>query len=126
MKVLHTDKAPAAVGPYWQAIKVGDFIFTSGQLALDPETGDLINHDIEAATRRSLDNVKAILVEAGSSLDKVVKSTIFLSDMENFGKVNEIYSEYFSEHKPARSCVEVARLRKDALIEIEVVALAEI
>ncbi|MFB0972305.1 MAG: RidA family protein [Tissierellia bacterium] len=124
MKVLHTDKAPAAVGPYSQAIKVGDLIFTSGQLALDPETGDLINHDIEAATRRSLDNVKAILVEAGSSLDKVVKSTIFLSDMENFGKVNEIYSEYFSEHKPARSCVEVARLPKDALIEIEVVALA--
>ena len=124
MKVLHTDNAPAAVGPYSQAIKVGDLIFTSGQLALDPETGDLINHDIEAATRRSLDNVKAILVEAGSSLDKVVKSTIFLSDMENFGKVNEIYSEYFSEHKPARSCVEVARLPKDALIEIEVVALA--
>ena len=124
MKVLHTDKAPAAVGPYSQAIKVGDLIFTSGQLALDPETGDLINHDIEAATRRSLDNVKAILVEAGSSLDKVVKSTIFLSDMENFGKVNEIYSEYFSEHKPTRSCVEVARLPKDALIEIEVVALA--
>lgn len=124
MKVLHTDKAPAAVGPYSQAIKVGDFIFTSGQLALDPETGDLINHDIEAATRRSLDNVQAILVEAGSSLEKVVKSTIFLSDMENFGKVNEIYSEYFSEHKPARSCVEVARLPKDALIEIEVVALA--
>ena len=124
MKVLHTDKAPAAVGPYSQAIKVGDFIFTSGQLALDPETGDLINHDIEAAARRSLDNVQAILVEAGSSLEKVVKSTLFLSDMENFGTVNEIYSEYFSEHKPARSCVEVARLPKDALIEIEVVALA--
>lgn len=124
MKVLHTDKAPGAVGPYSQAIQVGDLIFTSGQLALDPNTGDLVNHEIEAATRRSLDNVKAILEEAGSSLEKVVKSTIFLSDMENFGKVNEIYGEYFLDHKPARSCIEVARLPKDALIEIEVIALA--
>ncbi len=124
MKVLHTDKAPAAVGPYSQAIKVGDLIYTSGQLALNPETGDLVNDEIQAATRRSLDNIKAILEEAGSSLDKVVKSTIFLSDMENFAKVNEVYGEYFSEHKPARSCIEVARLPKDALIEIEVVALA--
>ncbi len=124
MKVLHTDKAPAAVGPYSQAIQVGDFIFTSGQLALDPKTGDLVNDDIEAATRKSLDNIKAILEEAGSNLEKVVKATIFLSDMENFGKVNGVYGEYFSEHKPARSCIEVARLPKDALIEIEVVALA--
>lgn len=124
MKVLHTDKAPAAVGPYSQAIKVGDLIYTSGQLALDPKTGDLVNDEIQAATRRSLDNIKAILEEAGSSLDKVVKSTIFLSDMENFAKVNEVYGEYFSGHKPARSCIEVARLPKDALIEIEVVALA--
>lgn len=124
MKVLHTDKAPAAVGPYSQAIKVGDLIYTSGQLALNPETGDLVNDEIQAATRRSLDNIKAILEEAGSSLHKVVKSTIFLSDMENFAKVNEVYGEYFSEHKPARSCIEVARLPKDALIEIEVVALA--
>ena len=124
MKVLHTDKAPAAVGPYSQAIKVGDLIYTSGQLALNPETGDLVNDEIQAATRRRLDNIKAILEEAGSSLDKVVKSTIFLSDMENFAKVNEVYGEYFSEHKPARSCIEVARLPKDALIEIEVVALA--
>lgn len=124
MKVLHTDKAPAAVGPYSQAIKVGDLIYTSGQLALNPETGDLVNDEIQAATRRSLDNIKAILEEAGSSLDKVVKSTIFLSDMENFATVNEVYGEYFSEHKPARSCIEVARLPKDALIEIEVVALA--
>lgn len=124
MKVLHTDNAPAAVGPYSQAIKVGDFIFTSGQLALDPSTGELVNDEIQKAARRSLDNVKAILEDAGSSLDKVVKATIFLSDMGNFGKVNEVYGEYFSEHKPARSCVEVAKLPKDALIEIEVVALA--
>ncbi len=124
MKVLHTDNAPAAVGPYSQAIKVGDLIFTSGQLALDPATGELVNDEIEKATRRSLDNVKAILDDAGSSLEKVVKATIFLSDMGNFGKVNEVYAEYFSDHKPARSCIEVAKLPKDALIEIEVVALA--
>ncbi len=124
MKVLHTDNAPAAVGPYSQAIKVGDLIFTSGQLALDPATGELVNDEIEKATRRSLDNVKAILEDAGSSLDKVVKATIFLSDMGNFGAVNGVYGEYFAEHKPARSCVEVAKLPKDALIEIEVVALA--
>lgn len=124
MKVLHTDKAPAAVGPYSQAIKVGDMIYTSGQLALCPESGDLINDNIEDATRRSLDNVKAILGNAGSSLEKVVKTTIFLSDMDNFARVNEVYGEYFSDHKPARSCVQVARLPKDALIEIEVIAIS--
>lgn len=124
MKILHTDKAPAAVGPYCQAVQVGDMIFTSGQLAIDPENGNLINDDIEKATRRSLDNVKAILEEAGSSLEKVVKTTIFLDDMDNFAKVNEVYGEYFSDHKPARSCVQVARLPKDAIVEIEVIALA--
>lgn len=124
MKILHTDKAPAAVGPYCQAVQVGDMIFTSGQLAIDPANGNLINDDIEKATRRSLDNVKAILEEAGSSLEKVVKTTIFLDDMDNFAKVNEVYGEYFSNHKPARSCVQVARLPKDAIVEIEVIALA--
>lgn len=124
MKILHTDKAPAAVGPYCQAVQVGDMIFTSGQLAIDPANGNLINDDIEKATRRSLDNVKAILEESGSSLEKVVKTTIFLDDMDNFAKVNEVYGEYFSDHKPARSCVQVARLPKDAIVEIEVIALA--
>lgn len=124
MKILHTDKAPAAVGPYCQAVQVGDMIFTSGQLAIDPANGNLINDDIEKATRRSLDNVKAILEEAGSNLEKVVKTTIFLDDMDNFAKVNEVYGEYFSDHKPARSCVQVARLPKDAIVEIEVIALA--
>ncbi|NLY20816.1 MAG: RidA family protein [Tissierellia bacterium] len=122
MKVLHTDKAPAAVGPYSQAVQIGDLIFTSGQLALVPETGELVNDDIQLATRRSLDNIKAILENAGSSLEKVVKATIFLDDMDNFGKVNEVYGEYFSIHKPARSCVQVAKLPKDAKIEIEVIA----
>nr|WP_278308130.1 RidA family protein [Neofamilia massiliensis] len=124
MKILHTDKAPAAVGPYCQAVQVGDMIFTSGQLAIDPANGNLINDDIEKATRRSLDNVKAILEEAGSSLEKVVKTTIFLDDMDNFARVNEVYGEYFSDHKPARSCIQVARLPKDAIVEIEVIALA--
>lgn len=124
MKILHTDKAPGAVGPYCQAVQVGDMIFTSGQLAIDPANGNLVNDDIEKATRRSLDNVKAILEEAGSSLEKVVKTTIFLDDMDNFAKVNEVYGEYFSDHKPARSCVQVARLPKDAIVEIEVIALA--
>lgn len=124
MKVLHTDKAPAAVGPYSQAIQVGDMIYTSGQLALIPETGELVNEDIKEATKRSLENIKAILENAGSNLEKVVKSTIFLSDMDNFAAVNEVYGEYFANHKPARSCVQVARLPKDALVEIEVIALA--
>ena len=125
MKVLHTDNAPAAVGPYSQAIKVGDLIFTSGQLALDPATGELVNDEIEKATRRSLDNVKAILDDAGSSLEKVVKATIFLSDMGNFGKVNEVYAEYFESHKPARATVEVARLPKDVGVEIDVIAIKD-
>lgn len=124
MKVLHTEKAPAAVGPYSQAIQVGDMIYTSGQLALCPETGDLLNDDIKEATKRSLENVKAILENAGSNLEKVVKTTIFLSDMDNFAAVNEVYGEYFADHKPARSCVQVARLPKDALVEIEVIAMA--
>lgn len=124
MKVLHTEKAPAAVGPYSQAIQVGDMIYTSGQLALCPETGDLLNDDIKEATKRSLENVKAILENAGSNLENVVKTTIFLSDMDNFAAVNEVYGEYFANHKPARSCVQVARLPKDALVEIEVIAMA--
>lgn len=122
MKLVHTEKAPAAVGPYSQAIEVDGFVFTSGQLALIPETGELVNDDIQAATRRSLDNIKAILEEAGTSLENVIKATIFVDNMDHFGLINEVYGEYFSEHKPARSLVEVARLPKDALIEIEVIA----
>lgn len=124
MKILHTDKAPAAVGPYSQAVQVENMIFTSGQLALVPETGDLVNDDIQDATKQSLENIKAILENAGSSLDKVIKTTVFLNDIDNFGPMNEVYGEYFSDHKPARSCFEVAALPKDAIIEIEVIALA--
>ena len=123
VKTLHTDKAPAAVGPYSQATEVNGFIFTSGQIPLIPETGELVSDDIKKATARSLDNIKAILEEAGSSLDKVLKVNIFLDDVNDFAAVNEVYAEYFSEHKPARSCVEVANLPKKALIEIEAIAV---
>ncbi|MGI5948829.1 RidA family protein [Peptoniphilus sp.] len=123
LKTLHTDKAPAAVGPYSQAIEVEGLIFTSGQIPLVPETGELVSESIEKATERSLENVKAILENAGSSLEKVIKVNIFLDDMNDFGKVNEIYGKYFDSHKPARSCVEVAKLPKDALIEIEAIAV---
>lgn len=123
VKTLHTDKAPAAVGPYSQATEVNGFIFTSGQIPLIPETGELVSDDIKKATARSLDNIKAILEEAGSSLDKVLKVNIFLDDVNDFAAVNEVYADYFTEHKPARSCVEVANLPKKALIEIEAIAV---
>lgn len=122
MKEISTKKAPAAVGPYIQgAIANGNIVFTSGQLPLVPETGELVT-EIKAATKQSLENVKAILVEAGSSLDKVIKVNIFLADMNDFGAVNEVYGEFFGDFKPARSCVEVARLPKDGVIEIEAIA----
>ena len=123
VKTLHTDKAPAAVGPYSQATEVNGFIFTSGQIPLIPETGELVSDDIKKATARSLDNIKAILEEAGSSMDKVVKVNIFLDDVNDFAAVNEVYAEYFTEHKPARSCVEVANLPKNGLLEIEAIAV---
>ncbi len=124
MEVLHTDKAPAAVGPYSQAIKANGMIFTSGQIPLCPETGELVTESIEKAAERSLENNKVILENAGSSLDKVVKVAIFLADINDFAKVNEVYGKYFSDHKPARSCVQVAALPKAAPIEIEMIALA--
>lgn len=122
MKVIQTQKAPAAVGPYSQAIEVNGLIFTSGQLPIIPKSGELINDDIKKATARSLENIKEILQEAGSSLDKVVKVNIFLKDMNDFSSVNEVYSKYFTTNKPARSCVEVSKLPKDGIIEIEAVA----
>lgn len=122
MKVIQTQKAPAAVGPYSQAIEVNGLIFTSGQLPIITESGELINDDIKKATARSLENIKEILQEAGSSLDKVVKVNIFLKDMNDFSSVNEVYSKYFTTNKPARSCVEVSKLPKDGIIEIEAVA----
>ncbi len=123
LNVIETKKAPGAVGPYSQGIKTDTMVYTSGQLPMNPETGELILDDIQAATRLSLNNVKAILEEAGTSLEKVVKVMIFIKDMNDFPLINEVYEEFFNEHKPARSCVEVARLPKDATVEIEAIAI---
>lgn len=121
-QVLSTTAAPGAIGPYSQGVVIGDLIYTSGQLGLVPETGQFAE-GVEAQTAQALNNVKAILEAAGSGLDKVVKTTIFLKDMNDFVKVNEIYGSFFAEPYPARSAVEVARLPKDGLVEIEVIAL---
>ena len=120
-EIISTPNAPAAIGPYFQGIKIGDMVFTSGQMPVNPATGELVT-EIKAATKQSLENVKAILEEAGTSLDKVVKVVVFIKDMNDFAKVNEVYGQYFTENPPARSCVEVARLPKDCLVEIEAIA----
>lgn len=121
-KIINTDHAPAAIGPYAQAVAIDSLVITSGQLPIDPATG-AFPEGIAAQTRQSLTNVKAILEAAGLGMDKVIKTTVFLSDMNNFGAMNEVYATFFSEGSyPARSAVEVARLPKDALVEIEVIA----
>ena len=121
---INVNGAPAAVGPYVHAVKAGDMIFTSGQLGLIPEDGTL-PEGIEAQTRQSLDNLKTVVEGCGSDFDHVVKTTIFLADIADFAKVNEIYAEYFNGEVPARSCVEVAQLPKGGLIEIEAVAVVK-
>jgi 2-iminobutanoate/2-iminopropanoate deaminase len=123
--IISTNNAPAAIGPYSQAVKVGNLLYTSGQLAINAATGEFINDDIKKATAQSLDNVKAILEAAGTTLDKVVKTLVFLKDMNDFADMNEIYSQYFSTNPPARSCVQAGKLPKDALVEIEVIAIVE-
>ncbi|XTB06559.1 RidA family protein [Treponema denticola] len=123
-EIIATNKAPSAIGPYSQGIRANGFVFTSGQIPLDPATG-AFPEGIKAQTRQSLLNVKAILEQAGTSIDKVIKTTVFLSDMNNFAAMNEVYAEIFgSSNHPSRSAVQVARLPKDALVEIEVIALA--
>ncbi|MFO3665985.1 RidA family protein [Anaerococcus sp. ENR0831] len=121
MKSFHTDKAPAAVGPYVQAIGTEQFVFTSGQIPLNPETGELVT-EISAAARQVLNNIKAILEESGSSIDKVIKCTVYLADINDFAAVNEVYKEFFDEHKPARSALQVAALPLGAALEIEAIA----
>lgn len=124
-EAIHTTQAPAALGPYSQAIRIGDFVFTSGQVALDPATGQLVEGGIEAQTRRVLQNLHAVLQAAGLDLARVVKTTVFLKDMNDFAAMNQAYAEHFQSETvpaPARSTVEVARLPKDALVEIEVIA----
>lgn len=121
-EVIATKKAPAALGPYSQAIKAGDMLFVSGQIPFIPETMELVSEDVQEQTRQSLENVKAILEAAGASFNDVVKAGVFIKDMNDFGKINEIYAQYFVDNKPARACVEVARLPKDVKVEIEVIA----
>lgn len=120
---VNTEKAPAAFGPFSQAIKTNSFIFTSGQLPIDPDTGKVIDGDIINQTRQVLNNLKAILNEAGSALKDVVKATVYITSMDDFQAVNEIYSGFFSDPLPARSCVEVSGLAKGAKVEIEAIAL---
>ena len=122
MKTIHTDKAPAAIGPYSQAIAAQGFIYTSGQIALNPQTGAIVAEDIEKQTEQAIQNLKAVLEAAGSSLENVVKTTCFLQHMSDFAAFNGVYEQYFTG-KPARSCVEVDALPKDALVEIEAVAV---
>jgi len=121
-EIISTEKAPKAIGPYSQGVKVGELIFTSGQLPINPENGQLIADDVKKATAQSLENIKAILEKAGSSLDKVVKAVVYLKDLEDFAAVNEVYATYFTGDYPARSCFQVAKLPMDAKVEIEVVA----
>ena len=123
-KVIHTDEAPNAVGPYSQAIHAGDLIFTSGQVALDPKTGKMVAGGIKEQARQVLENLKAILEAAGTDLSKVLKATVYLDDISTFAQVNEIYAEYFPEEQPARSAFQVGALPLGALIEIEMIALA--
>ena len=122
-QIIHTTNAPAAIGPYSQAIKAGGMVFISGQIPVDPATGEFAGADIETQTRQSLTNVKAILTEAGLGLENVVKTTVFLKDMNDFAAMNGVYSEFFTENCPARAAVQVAKLPKDALVEIEAIAV---
>lgn len=121
-KVISTDKAPAAIGPYSQAIEANGFIFTSGQIPLNPQTG-VIPEGVEAQAVQVLENVKNLLEASGSGMDKVVKSVVFIKNMDDFAVINEIYAKYFTGSFPARSCVEAARLPKDVLLEMETIAL---
>ncbi len=122
---INTKNAPEALGPYSQAIRIGDLIFTSGQIPIDPITNTLVSGGIVEQATQSLRNLQAVLTEAGSSLSDAVKVTVFVKNMDDFAKLNEVYGSFFTEPYPARSCVEVARLPKDVLVEIEIVALAK-
>jgi len=121
-RIVNTTNAPAAIGPYSQAVWAGDVLFTSGQLPADPATGQIVAGGAAAQTKRALENVRAVLEAAGLDLSHVVKATVFIKDMNEFQAINEVYASFFAAPCPARSCVEVARLPKDVLVEIEVVA----
>lgn len=121
-KIISTNKAPQAIGPYSQAIEYNGMIFTSGVIPINPADGTLVNGTVEEQAQQAIENLVALLTESGSCVDNVIKTTVFIKDMNDFGKINEIYSKYFKTDCPARSCVEVARLPKDVLIEIEAIA----
>lgn len=122
-EAIQTDKAPAAIGPYSQAIRNGNMIFTSGQIPLDPVSGDIVGSDIKTQTKQVLDNLAAVLEAAGAGFDQVVKTTCFLDDMVDFAAFNEVYQQYFTGTAPARSCVAVDRLPKDVLVEVEAIVI---
>ena len=122
---VSTDQAPAAFGPFSQAVKTDRFVFVTGQLPLDPASGKLVSQDVEEQTHRVLQNLRAIVEEAGSSLDQVVKATVFITRMDDFDKMNRVYETYFSKPFPARSCIEVSGLAKEAKVEIEAIALLQ-
>jgi 2-iminobutanoate/2-iminopropanoate deaminase len=123
-EVISTANAPKAIGPYEQAIKVGEFVYVSGQIPLDPKTGNIVEGDIKVQTRRVMENLKAIVEASGSSLQRVIKATVFLQNIGDFAAMNEIYNEYLGAAKPARSTVAVANLPRGALVEIDLIALA--
>lgn len=122
-KIISTEKAPAAIGPYSQAIEVNGMVYTSGVIPINPATNELVTGPIEEQAEQAIGNLAALLEAAGTSVDNVIKTTVFIKDMNDFGKVNEVYAKYFTKDFPARSCVEVARLPKDVLIEIEAIAI---
>jgi len=122
-EIVAAENAPKAIGPYSAGVRAGHFVYTAGQLGIDPLTAAFVSGGVEAETRQALNNLKAVLVAAGTTLENVVKTTVFLRDMNDFGAMNGIYAEFFTENFPARSAVEVARLPKDAAVEIEAVAL---
>jgi 2-iminobutanoate/2-iminopropanoate deaminase len=122
-EIIATEKAPGAIGPYSQAVKTGNIVFVSGQIPIDPATGSFVSDDVAEQTEQVLKNLSAVLEAAGSSLDKVVKTTVFVLDMNDFAVMNEVYGRYFTANPPARATVQAARLPKDALVEIECIAV---
>ena len=121
-KIISTPKAPAAIGPYSQAIRIGGFLYTSGQISLDPETMEMITGNIEVETEKVLKNIEAILKEDGLNLNNIIKTTVYLTDLSEFARMNQVYENFFTDTKPARACVQVAALPKGAKVEIDVVA----
>ena len=122
-EIVSTEKAPGAIGPYSQAVKTGNMVFCSGQIPIDPATGNFVSEDVAEQTEQVLKNLSAVLEAAGTSLNGVVKTTVFLADMNDFVAMNEVYTKYFSENKPARATVQAARLPRDARVEIECIAV---